>query len=135
GRRAAPGPGGVPRAPRGPVRLLLPGDGARGRQPARGAPASERRRDPDTTRGQPVPLHGLPQHRRGSACGRGARRVIPARFEYEVATSVAHAIDLLGNGDGARLLAGGQSLVPLLKQRAVRPALVVDLGRLDDLRY
>jgi carbon-monoxide dehydrogenase medium subunit len=65
--------------------------------------------------------------------------MIPPRFEYEVATSVEHAVELLGAGDGggggARLLAGGQSLVPLLKQRAVRPALVVDLGRLDGLRY
>ncbi len=55
----------------------------------------------------------------------------PAAFDYTVAESVDHAIDLLQrHGDGAKLLSGGQSLVPLLKLRLVQPAHVIDIGRL-----
>jgi aerobic carbon-monoxide dehydrogenase medium subunit len=61
--------------------------------------------------------------------------MIPARFDYEVAESVDHAVDLLGSRDGAKLLAGGMSLLPLMKLRFARPALLVDLGRVDQLRY
>lgn len=60
--------------------------------------------------------------------------MIPAAFEYERAASVAEAIDLLGRED-AKLLAGGHSLIPLLRLRFARPSLLVDIGRLDDLRY
>jgi carbon-monoxide dehydrogenase medium subunit len=61
--------------------------------------------------------------------------VIPAAFEYEVAGSVEHAVDLLGSRDGATLLAGGHSLLPLMRLRVVRPSLLVDVGRLGDLSY
>jgi carbon-monoxide dehydrogenase medium subunit len=61
--------------------------------------------------------------------------VIPAAFDYEVAESVDHAIALLGERDDAKLLAGGHSLIPALKLRLARPALVVDIGRLADLSY
>jgi carbon-monoxide dehydrogenase medium subunit len=62
--------------------------------------------------------------------------VIPAAFSYERAGSVDEAIELLGRDDDTKLLAGGHSLIPLLKLRAyVRPSLLVDIGRLDDLRY
>jgi len=60
--------------------------------------------------------------------------MIPASFEYERAASVDHAVELLG-GDDAKLLAGGQSLIPVLRLRFARPATLVDVGRLDDLRY
>jgi aerobic carbon-monoxide dehydrogenase medium subunit len=60
--------------------------------------------------------------------------MIPAKFDYEVAGSVDEAIDLLGRED-ARLLAGGHSLLPLMKLRLARPALLVDIGRLEDLSY
>jgi carbon-monoxide dehydrogenase medium subunit len=60
--------------------------------------------------------------------------VIPAAFEYARAGSVDEAIELLGRED-ARALAGGHSLIPLLRMRFVRPSLLVDIGRLDDLRY
>jgi carbon-monoxide dehydrogenase medium subunit len=62
--------------------------------------------------------------------------MIPAPFDYERATSVAHALDLLEQGgEDARLLAGGHSLLPLMRLRLARPALLVDIGALDDLRY
>jgi aerobic carbon-monoxide dehydrogenase medium subunit len=61
--------------------------------------------------------------------------VIPARFDYEVAESVDHAIELLGKSEEAKLLAGGHSLLPAMKLRLARPALVVDVGRLRDLSY
>jgi aerobic carbon-monoxide dehydrogenase medium subunit len=60
--------------------------------------------------------------------------VIPAAFEYERADSLDAAIELLGRED-AKVLAGGQSLIPLLRLRFARPSLLVDIGRLDDLRY
>jgi aerobic carbon-monoxide dehydrogenase medium subunit len=60
--------------------------------------------------------------------------VIPAQFEYARAGSVDEAIELLGRED-AKVLAGGHSLLPLLKLRFARPSLLVDIGRLDDLRY
>ena len=61
------------------------------------------------------------------------RAVIPATFDYEVAGSVDEAIALLGQGEDAKLLAGGHSLLPLMKLRFARPALLVDIGRLADL--
>lgn len=60
----------------------------------------------------------------------------PAAFDYAVADSVDHAIDLLhGSGEGAKLLSGGQSLVPLMKLRLVRPTRVIDIGRVPGLAY
>jgi carbon-monoxide dehydrogenase medium subunit len=60
----------------------------------------------------------------------------PVAFDYEVAESVDHAIDLLGrHGDESKLLAGGHSLIPLLRLRLAAPTVLIDLGRLDDLRY
>jgi aerobic carbon-monoxide dehydrogenase medium subunit len=61
--------------------------------------------------------------------------VIPARFDYEVADSVEGAIQLLGSGREAKLLAGGHSLLPLMKLRLARPELLVDIGRIADLSY
>ena len=63
------------------------------------------------------------------------RRMIPAPFDYEVAESVDHAIALLGDREDAKLLAGGHSLLPLLRLRFTRPSLLVDVGRLDELSY
>ena len=61
--------------------------------------------------------------------------MIPARFDYEVAESVEQAIELLGSGADAKLLAGGHSLLPLMKLRFAQPALLVDIGRLSQLSY
>jgi carbon-monoxide dehydrogenase medium subunit len=62
--------------------------------------------------------------------------VIPAAFDYDVAESLDHAVELLGTGGGdAKLLAGGHSLIPALKLRIARPSMLVDIGRLSDLAY
>lgn len=58
----------------------------------------------------------------------------PAPFKYHRAESLDQAIALLGDiGDGARVLAGGQSLLPVLKLRFDEPTDLVDIGRLSDL--
>ena len=61
--------------------------------------------------------------------------MIPASFEYHRAASVDDAIEALGRDEDAKLLAGGHSLVPAMKLRIARPSVLVDLGRLDELRY
>src|SRR3954464_13443770 len=60
----------------------------------------------------------------------------PAPFEYEVAESVDHAIELLDqHGVEAKFIAGGHSLIPLMRLRLAVPTALIDLGKLDDLRY
>ena len=62
--------------------------------------------------------------------------MIPASFDYEVAESADHAIELLGRfGEDAKLLAGGHSLLPLMKLRLAAPTALVDIGRVHDLDY
>ena len=61
--------------------------------------------------------------------------MIPAPFDYEVAESLEHAVELLGSREDVKLLAGGHSLIPLLRLRFTRPALLVDIGRMHELRY
>ncbi|HEX7526919.1 MAG TPA: xanthine dehydrogenase family protein subunit M [Gaiellaceae bacterium] len=60
--------------------------------------------------------------------------MIPAGFEYARAGSVEEAVELLGSED-AKVLAGGHSLIPMLRLRFARPALLVDVDRLEELRY
>ncbi len=61
--------------------------------------------------------------------------MIPAEFEYAVAGSVDEAIGLLDErGPDAKLLAGGHSLLPLMKLRFAHPSLLVDIGRISELR-
>jgi len=62
--------------------------------------------------------------------------MIPVSFEYERAESADHALQLLAeHGDEAKLIAGGHSLVPLMKFRLAAPAVLIDIGRLTDLSY
>lgn len=62
--------------------------------------------------------------------------MIPATFEYHSPTSVDEALSLLGRlGDDAKLLAGGHSLIPLMKLRLSTPDHLVDLSRVDGLAY
>jgi aerobic carbon-monoxide dehydrogenase medium subunit len=56
--------------------------------------------------------------------------VKPAPFEYRVASSLAHAVELIDDGaDEAKVLAGGQSLVPLMNLRRITPSLIIDISR------
>lgn len=58
----------------------------------------------------------------------------PPKFDYVAASSVDEVVDLLAeNGDDAKILAGGQSLIPVLKLRLAEPALLVDVNRIHGL--
>ncbi|MBA3390376.1 MAG: xanthine dehydrogenase family protein subunit M, partial [Rubrobacter sp.] len=60
----------------------------------------------------------------------------PMPFDYEVAESVDHAIELLGqHGDESKLIAGGHSLIPLMRLRLAAPTVLIDLGRINDMSY
>ena len=62
--------------------------------------------------------------------------MIPAQFEYKRASSAEEAVSLVGeHGDEAKFLAGGHSLLPLMKLRLASPAVLVDIGRITDLSY
>jgi len=62
--------------------------------------------------------------------------VIPAKFDYARADSVDGALKLLTqHGEDAKLLAGGHSLLPLMKLRLASPAILIDIGRLKELSY
>jgi carbon-monoxide dehydrogenase medium subunit len=60
--------------------------------------------------------------------------MIPASFDYHAPTTVAEAIGLLGSSGDVKVLAGGQSLIPILKLRLAAPEVIVDLGRIESLR-
>lgn len=62
--------------------------------------------------------------------------MIPQAFDYYAPTSVADALRLLRqHGDDAKLLAGGHSLLPIMKLRLSTPQCLIDLGRISDLRF
>ncbi|HJT57766.1 MAG TPA: xanthine dehydrogenase family protein subunit M [Ktedonobacteraceae bacterium] len=62
--------------------------------------------------------------------------MIPGSFDYMVAHSVDEAVALLDqHGDEAKILAGGQSLIPLLRFRLARPSILIDINRIDGLEY
>jgi carbon-monoxide dehydrogenase medium subunit len=61
--------------------------------------------------------------------------MIPARFDYVAPTTVEEALAALAEGgDDAKVIAGGQSLLPVLRMRLNAPELVIDLGRIESLR-
>ena len=60
----------------------------------------------------------------------------PPAFAYYAPENLQEALELLGqHGGEARLMAGGQSLMPMLNLRLVRPAVIVDLNRVKELAY
>jgi carbon-monoxide dehydrogenase medium subunit len=61
--------------------------------------------------------------------------MIPAPFEYHRAESVDDAIQALSGDHDAKLLAGGHSLLPLMRVRLARPSTLVDISRIEDLTY
>jgi aerobic carbon-monoxide dehydrogenase medium subunit len=61
--------------------------------------------------------------------------VIPAQFEYVAPTTLEDALQALSEaGDDAKIIAGGQSLLPVLRMRLNAPEVVIDLGRIESLR-
>ena len=61
---------------------------------------------------------------------------VPAHVEYEKASSVEHALSLLARyGPGARILAGGHSLIPMMKLRLAQPETLIDINGLSELSY
>jgi len=60
--------------------------------------------------------------------------MIPAPFDYHAPSSVDEALQLLRDSEDAKVLAGGQSLIPVLRLRLAAPAVVIDLGRIEELR-
>ena len=58
----------------------------------------------------------------------------PAKFDYHRASSVDEALSLLAANDGSKLLAGGHSLLPMMKLRLAQPSALIDIGRIDALR-
>ena len=62
--------------------------------------------------------------------------MIPAAFEYVRAGSAEEAVQLVGeHGEDAKFLAGGHSLLPLMKLRLAQPSVLIDIGRIRDLSY
>ena len=62
--------------------------------------------------------------------------MIPAAFDYVRAGSAEEAISLVGqHGEDAKFLAGGHSLLPLMKLRLAQPSVLIDIGRVSDLSY
>ncbi len=62
--------------------------------------------------------------------------MIPVAFDYQRAGSTAEALSLLAqHGDESKLLAGGHSLLPMMKLRLAYPSVLIDIGRLDELSY
>lgn len=67
-------------------------------------------------------------------CERGVPVALPD-FQYFCPSTLDEAMALLASHEGAKLLAGGQSLIPLLSMRLAQPSAVIDISRLSELRY
>src|SRR4029453_18907248 len=106
-------------------------EGAPGR-----APGADGRRGAGSAGGQPVPLHRLPEDRRGRARG-GAGPELGVRlhpFRLVEPESLSEAIDAVARLDGeARLVAGGTAIVPMIRLGLVKPDRLVSLNRLSPL--
>ncbi len=61
--------------------------------------------------------------------------MIPGEFEYHRATSTEEAVRLLADNDGAKLLAGGHSLLPMMKLRLAVPTVLIDIGGIEALSF
>ena len=62
--------------------------------------------------------------------------MIPGAFDYHSPQSLDEALSLLSQHSGdAKILAGGQSLIPAMRFRLAVPSVLIDINRLDDLRY
>src|SRR6266511_684131 len=129
GGRAAPGPAGVHRLRRLPVRIVHLGADHVGGGAAPGGACGHRRGDPGVDVGQPVPVRRVPPHRRrGQAGPRRLGGGLMHAFDFTVAASADDAVDRAAGG--AALLAGGTTLVDLMKLDVLTPRQVVDINAL-----
>src|SRR5260370_755847 len=121
------------------MRLLHAGHGDGHRVHAQGEPEPHRGTGEAGPGRHPGPVHRLPQHRQGRAGRRGRRKgvgVIPSSFTYTGAGCASEALDLAAEyGEDAKFLAGGHSLLPLMKLRLAAPEVIIDLGGVRDLSY
>ena len=58
----------------------------------------------------------------------------PTQTTYHRATSVSEAVQLLASNEGAKVLAGGHSLIPMMKLRLASPSVLVDIGRIEEMK-
>ena len=58
----------------------------------------------------------------------------PTQTTYHRATSVSEAVQLLAGNEGAKVLAGGHSLIPMMKLRLASPSVLVDIGRIEEMK-
>jgi len=72
---------------------------------------------------------------RRSATSTKARPMKPASFEYERPAHLDEACALLSAGDDVRIIAGGQTLVPLMAMRLARPKRLIDIARIPELSF
>jgi carbon-monoxide dehydrogenase medium subunit len=74
--------------------------------------------------------------RKEKACFERSDTMIPQSFEYLRPETIGEAISLLQqHGDGAKILSGGQSLIPMMKMRLARPEYLIDINRIPELRH
>src|SRR5262245_50994694 len=66
---------------------------------------------------------------------RARRSMKPAPFEYERPADLDQACAMLAAGDDVRIIAGGQTLVPLMAMRLARPKRLIDIARIPDLAF
>ena len=127
------------------------------KQPAPGAPAAPAPALPQAadsidllgTAGAPVLKRALPAvlgsrgHHRNHLAHRATQALIersprmqtPAQVDYARATSVDHALQLLAqHGEEARIIAGGHSLIPMMRLRLASPEVLIDINDLDELK-
>src|ERR1051326_6574999 len=81
----------------------------------------------------PRSASGAPFRPRVSRRKRGTHAMFPSAFEYQRAQSVQEAIDLLGKNENAKLIAGGHSLLPMMKLRLAQPELLIDISAIPGL--
>src|ERR1043165_5997960 len=116
-----------------------PAAGTEPRRGSRGAPPARRHRQRGRGRAQPARRQSArPAALAGARMEShpGGAAMIPAGFEYFAPSSLKEAVELLSNyKDDVKILAGGQSLVPLMKLRLAKPKYVIDLNRIGDLNY
>ncbi len=60
--------------------------------------------------------------------------MLPKQFDYYAPKSLSEALDLLSKKDDAKLLAGGQSLIPMMKLRLATPGTIIDISKIEDIR-